>query len=226
VHPRLRSLTRLAASALVVAILPVTAHAQHSAIGAVVVLGGTTGGVADPFVIKQIVVKDDGGTPVPNATVTLDFSNCTGADIRLCSDQPDPNIAVSCSNHAVTAITDGAGVARFDIVGYALNPGGGMFNAPAPGWGAGGVVVRANGVVLGTNVVAALDQNGQGGVTVVDLALFLNDRFSFNPGNGVATERGRSDYDGNQSINPVDLAILLAAHAAAGSTQSCGTVCP
>jgi hypothetical protein len=101
-----------------------------------------------------------------------------------------------------------------------------VFNAPAPGWGTGGVAVRANGVALGSNTVAALDQNGTGGVNAVDLALFLNDRFSFNIGNAVATERGRSDYDGNGQINPVDLAILLAAHAAAGSMQSCGTSCP
>lgn len=86
-------------------------------------------------------MKDAGGQPVPNATATIDFSVCvTGGEIRRCAVEPDPNIAVSCAGHAVTAITDAGGVARFHIVGCAMNTGGGGFNASAPGYGAYGPV--------------------------------------------------------------------------------------
>jgi hypothetical protein len=96
----------------------------------------------------------------------------------------------------------------------------------APGHGSNGAIVRADGVTLGTLTVSAFDQNGQGGVNTVDLAMFLNDRFAFNPGNSIATLRGRSDYDGNNAINPVDLALLLAARNAGGSVTSCVSACP
>jgi hypothetical protein len=198
----------------------------YADIGTVVVLGGTTGGVADPFTAKRIVVRDATGLPAANVTVALDFTACTGADVRLCSSQPDPGIMLTCGTHRVIALTDVNGLAVFHITGHALNPGGGVFNAPAPGYGAAGATVYADGQTMGTLVVAALDQDGQGGLNVVDVALFLNDRFSFNPGNPAATLRGRSDVDGNQSINPTDLALLLQARGAGGSLTSCGSTCP
>ncbi|MFI5372927.1 MAG: hypothetical protein ACHQ52_15335, partial [Candidatus Eisenbacteria bacterium] len=108
----------------------------NSIIGTGVTLCGTTGGVPDPLGLKEIVVKSTSGSPVPGATVTINFNPCvSGGEIRLCAIQPDPGIAVSCAGRTVTAITDASGVARFHIVGYALNPGGGVFNIPAPGYG-------------------------------------------------------------------------------------------
>lgn len=194
-------------------------------IGKVVVLGGVTAGVADPLAEKQIVVRDATGQPAVNVTVVLDFTACTGADIRLCSNQPDPNIRVNCATHRVAALTDFNGVARFHIVGNAVNPGGGAFDSPAPGFGAGGALVYTDGMLQGSLVVAALDQDGRSGLNVEDIALFLNDRFSVDPADP-ATLRGRSDYDGNQTIDVVDLALLLRARFAGGSLTSCTASCP
>ena len=200
--------------------------AAHSSIGVGITLVGTTSGIADVKGQKLIVVKDATGTPVQNSTVVINFTNCAAAEMRLCTTQPFAGVGVSCAGKTVVALTDATGTATFRVVGFALNPGGGVFNAPAPGYGANGASVAADGVPLGSLTVGAFDENGTSGVNTVDIALFLNDRFSFNPGNAVATERGRSDYDGNQAINPVDLALLLAARTAGGSSVSCAAACP
>jgi len=200
--------------------------AAHSSIGVGITMVGTTSGVPDVKGQKLIVVKDAGGTPVQNSTVTINFTNACGAEMRLCTTQPFAGVGVSCPNKTVVALTDATGTATFRVVGNALNPGGGVFNAPAPGYGSGGASVSADGVPLGTLTVSSFDENGTSGVNTVDIALFLNDRFSFNPGNAVATERGRSDFDGNAALNPVDLALLLAARTAGGSSVSCAAACP
>ncbi len=193
-------------------------------IGKGVTLGGTSAGIADPLTLKSIVIRDGLDQPIPSSTVSIDFGACVNAgEIRLCSAQPDPGIIVSCGTRVVTAVTDANGIARFHIVGYALNPGGGTPGSPAPGYGPGGATVRADGVTLGTLVVSAYNQNGQGGVNTVDLALFLNDRFSIT---GLANLRGRSDYNADGAVNPLDLALLLRARGAGGSTASCASVCP
>jgi hypothetical protein len=200
--------------------------AAHSAIGVAMPLVGTTSGTPDVKGQKLIIVKDAGGTPVQNSTVTISFLNAAAADIRLCTTQPFAGVGVSCPNKEVVALTDATGTATFRVVGFAVNPGGGVFNAPAPGYGANGASVKADGVPLGTLTVSAFDENGTSGVNTVDIALFLNDRFSFNPGNAVATERGRSDFDGNGLINPVDLALILGVRGAGGSSVSCAAACP
>lgn len=219
----LLSVCGLLGASAVMAGVPSTAN---STIGTAITLVGTAGGVPDVKGQKLIVVRDALNNPVQNSTVTINFSACTAADMRLCSTQPFAGVGVSCANHEVVALTDATGTATFRVLGGALNPGGGVFNAPAPGYGTGGATVKADGVTLGTLTVSSYDENNAGGVNTVDIALFLNDRFSFNSGNAVATERGRSDYDGNGAINPVDLALILAARAASGSTASCAASCP
>lgn len=199
---------------------------SQSEIGAVVVLGGTRAGLVDPVVDKLIVVKDNSGTPVAGAQVILDFTPCAAADVRLASIQPDPELSMDCATHRVWKTTDAAGQVHFRVAGFAQNPGGGSFGAPAPGYGVFGATVKADGVILGVITVATLDQNGFGGVNAVDTALFMNDRFAFNPGDPVATVRGRSDYDGNGAVNPVDLSLLLKAVFLGGSLSSAAAACP
>jgi hypothetical protein len=200
----------------------------HSVIGTGINLVGTTGGVADAHGQKLIVVKDAGGTPVQNSTVTINFTACTGQDIRLCSTQPFAGVGVSCANKEVVVLTDASGTATFRVLGFALNPGGATNpNPPAPGFGSGGATVKADGVLLGTLNVGAYDQNGTAGCSSVDLALVANDKFSFAwSGGGPASFRGRSDLDGNNLITSVDLALAATVKFAASSTVSCASACP
>jgi hypothetical protein len=196
---------------------------SNSVIGTGITLVGTTGGVADIRGQKVIIVKDAGGTPVPNSTVVIDFSACTAQDIRLCSIQSQPGMGVSCNDHTVVAVTDGTGTATFDVVGGAINSGGGVPGAPAPGYGMGGAIVRADGVLLGSLDVGAPDENNVSGVDSADLGLWLNDRFTII---SQATYRGRSDLNGTGTVDSADLGQWLKFHFGGGSTISCGLVCP
>jgi len=202
--------------------------AGNSVIGTGINLVGTAGGVADVKGQKLIVVKDAGGTPVQNSTVTINFSASTASDIRLCSVQPFSGVGVSCSNKEVVALTDASGTATFRVVGFAVNAGGAVSpNPPAAGYGAGGATVKADGVLLGTLTVGAYDQNGTAGCSSVDLALVANDKFAFAwSGGGLPSLRGRSDFDSNNQITSVDLALAATAKFALGSTASCASACP
>jgi len=200
-------------------------NAGNSSIGSGITLVGTAGGVADVKGQKLIVVRDALNQPVQNSTVTINFSAAAnGSDIRLCSNQPFAGVGVSCGNKEVVALTDATGTATFRVVGHALNPGGGVFNAPAPGFGVGAGTVKADGVTLGTLIVSTADENGLQGCNTVDLALFLNDDFSFNIANP-ATERGRSDFNADGKVNVIDLGLILNIKNANGSTASCAVDC-
>ena len=197
--------------------------ATNSVIGTGITLVGTAGGVADVKGQKLIVVKDATGAVIQNSTVTIDFTNACSSDARLCSTQPFAGVGVSCGNHTVVALTDATGTATFRVVGGSVNVGGGTAGSPAAGYGTAGAAVKADGIALGTLNVGSFDENNLAGVNTVDIALFLNDRFSIT---GPANYRERSDCDGNGAVNPVDLALLLAARAANGSTASCASSCP
>ncbi len=197
--------------------------AANSTIGTGINLVGTAGGVVDVKGQKLIIVRDALNQPVQNSTVTINFSACAAADIRLCSTQPFAGVGVSCGNKEVVALTDATGTATFRVVGGAVNPGGGSPGSPAAGYGPQGATVKADGVQLGLLTVSAFDQNNTSGVNTVDIALFLNDRFSIS---SIANLRGRSDFNGDNAVNPIDLALLLAARGANGSTTSCASSCP
>lgn len=200
---------------------------QYCSVGHGITLGGASALGVDPLTTKTISVRNIFDDPLQHATVVIDFSACVnGGDVRLCANQPDPGIAVSCGTRSVSAVTDANGIATFHLVGSALNPGGGTLGAPAPGFGANGARVLANGVMLGSLTVAAFDQDGEMGVNGADLARFLNDRFSFDPGTPATTLRGRSDYNADGKVDVLDLAMLLRARFAGGSSESCASACP
>ena len=222
----LLSVCGLVAASVAMAGVP---SAGNSTIGTGITLVGTAGGVVDVKGQKLIVVRDALNNPVQNSTVTINFTACTtaGAELRLCSTQPQAGVGVSCGNHEVVALTDASGIATFRVVGNALNPGGGSPGLPAAGFGTAGAVVKADGVTLGTLNVGAYDQNGAGGVGSVDLALVANDRFSVN--NVTANTgnfRGRSDFNGDGFVNSVDLALEAQVRFGPGSIASCASACP
>jgi hypothetical protein len=204
--------------------------AGTSTVGTFIRLGGfNNSNVVEPQVEKTITVRDAGSSPVQNSTVEIRFGVCTSTgEFRICGDQPFPGLGVSCVDNTVIQVTDAAGDAVFRVVGHALNPGGGTAGFPAAGLaGTPCAEVRADGVVLGSLRVKAYDQNGSNGVNPVDLALWLNDRFSITCGAFCAEYRSRSDYNDDGNVNPVDLALFLSVRFSAQSPNSCvgGSVC-
>ena len=168
-------------------------------------------GNPDPRAEFTVIVRDFNRVPEQGSNLVLDFSNCP--DIRVCADQRDPSVVVDCVASTVGAISGADGGATFRVLGFAVNTG------ASPGSIGPSLEVYADGIWLKTVRVAALDQNGVGGVDPMDLSLLLADHFS---GQSFA----RSDYDGNGALDSNDLSLWLAAFFAGGSAVSGGPACP
>ena len=168
-------------------------------------------GSADPLGTFTVMVRGYNNEPVENASVILDFRRCT--DLRVCSDQLDPNVLVDCISRTVRTLSDAQGRATFRVIGRAINTGA-CAGSIAPS-----MEVYTEGIHLETVRVAAFDQNGIAGVNGDDFSLFMADYFSGQP-------FARSDYDGNGVVDGNDLSRWLAAYFAGGSAQSTGAVCP
>src|SRR4029453_10562569 len=163
------------------------------------------GGPAVPFgvlITKQIIVRDCHALAIPNATVTLDFSLCSGPgpdqEFRLGASQPHhPGVLTNCAAKTVSAVTDIQGVATFRIVGGAeRGPGSPPGYAGLPVASAGCVRVYADGAFIGRLVASAADQDLAGGMTPADVALIAGDRLAYLMVPGPSTYRARSDFDG------------------------------
>ena len=198
---------------------------------------GSGAAATHPIIVKNIFVFDGTGTPIPGSVVVIDFLDCIDgvgsaiADIELADAQPFPGLILSCPDKMVTAISNAVGVASFSVVGYATNAG---LTALSPAVSDVGhdykcASVYADGFFLGTLNVGAFDEEGTGGTNPLDFALLLADRIAFLPGpSGTNAYRGRSDYDGNMRIDPVDLATWLAIRVyfvSTGSNGISGTAC-
>ncbi len=185
-----------------------------------IVLVGTTGGVPDARGEFLVVIRDLAQNPVEGCEVSIDFQRCF--DVQVSLDQPWPGLSVECVAGAppyaiVRGTTDAEGRVYFRIVGGARNTGAGT---PAYGFKCARVFV--NGFDLTTPVggvnVAAYDQNGTGGVNPADVSVWLSDSFD-------ADLEGRSDFNCSNTINPVDLSLILQASLAGGSAQSAADYC-
>ena len=179
-----------------------------------IVLVGTTGGIADPLGEFSVTIRDLANNPVEGCEVEIDFGGCN-PDIHVSTDQPFPGVTMEClaGNHAIVrATTDGTGRAFFRIVGGA--------HVTTAGTGAGFdcAEVRAGGFVVAKINVATYDLNLAGGINPVDIATWLPDLFT-----GMYV--GRGDYNCTQTLNPADLAMLISASLASGSTQSAASYC-
>ncbi len=157
-----------------------------------------------------VTVRDLANNPVAGDQVTLDFSGC--ADLRIAADPLDPRLQVSCAHHTVAAITGTDGVASFTLVGASFA----RAATPGPQWMK---VYALGGTLLGSVPLAAYDLNGDGGVTLADLALFSADYFG-------GTLPGRSDYKGDGIVTLTDLGLWARTYFAAGSTASAASYCP
>jgi hypothetical protein len=174
-------------------------------------LVGTTGGMVDPNAPVTWTIRDAMSNPVPNASVTINFTSCTTQDIRLGQTQPDPGTLVNCTAKTITKVANGSGQVTFRIVGSANN----VNNAS--GHTTGCASIQANGVPMGSVTVSAFDQNLTGSVTSSDLSKFATDFY------GVF--RARSDHNCTGTVTSSDLARFAIVFYGNGSTQP-QTYCP
>lgn len=183
--------------------------APTSTLPAFIRVVGSNAGVPDTISGKfSVTIRDFANNPVPNSFVTVDLSACP--DIRMASDQLNPNYTVDCASRTVGGYTNAAGIATFTLLGSS--------------WAAGSYsglnCARAyvDGVLLGNVTVAAFDLDGAGGISIADLSLWLGDI-------GSMSYRARSDYDASGSLNVGDLSAWLGALGRGGSRVT-GAACP
>jgi hypothetical protein len=165
-----------------------------------------------PAAVYTVVVNDFFGFPLAGQTVTLDFTGCT--QVGLASEQSYPGMAVaSCAPPVLSAVTNGAGEARFYVNGSVLH------RVPA-GNGVGCITVSAGfpPVVLGTTTPSAYDEDGVNGLTANDLSLWLCDF-------GSGSYYGRSDYTGDGAITVQDLISWIDQFTRAAGTSRTGERC-
>ncbi len=178
-------------------------------------LVGHSNGTPDPWGLVSVTVRDYGNNLVPGATVVCDFSQCP--DLRLAVAQPYPGMTVDCATKTVRAVTNASGVARFCVVGCAVNSGASPGATPNKG------TLLVDGIVIGHMEVAALDQTGGDGLSASDLSAWIADFLS-------GQQFGRSDYDANGALGANDMAIWVRCFLAAGSVHGAaslpGGLCP
>ncbi len=183
-----------------------------------IILGGTNGGVVDPFVEATYTIRDGSSNLVPNSVIIINFSGCVQPnDLRLCNNQPYVSFSqtLNCGAKTVSATTNGTGVAKFRIRGGAANNGGN----PA-GVGVNCATVTVDGVPFSNLTVSAPDENNDGLVNLLDTAAYFDDR------NGAY--RGRSDFDAAYGvINLLDTAKYFDIRNGGGAAlPACPGTCP
>lgn len=146
--------------------------------------------------------------PIPNSLVVLDFHYCTG--VTLAMDQQDPRLVVNCAARTVSTRSDVGGYASFTVMGS---------GTAGPADAGSNLRVYADGVLLGTLRLAALERDRLGGLTLADLAIWAADYFGdANP------DRANFDFDPHVSL--ADLAIWAQAYFSGNDAVSPGPYCP
>jgi hypothetical protein len=183
--------------------------AGNSTTPACITLVGNTAGIADPLGTFTVTVRDLANNPLNGASVVIDLINCT--DLAICDDQLDGAALVNCAAKTTRKFTDALGQVSFTVVGGS-NGGG---NATTL---LGGGRIYANGTLIGSPTVSAIDLDGASGVGANDLSAWLGDF-----GSGFAF--GRSDYDCSGDIGANDLSLWLGAFGGGASAASCAVSC-
>ena len=157
-----------------------------------------------------VVARDLANNPLVGCMVVIDLSSCP--DLRLCSDQMDPDAQTNCAAKTVRKFTNALGAVTFTLLGGSTGAG----NASSLAHSA---MIWGNGALMATPSVSSFDLDGSGGVGAGDLSVWLSDF-------GSGMNWARSDYDGSGTVGAADLSEWLAVFGAGTSTQSCTTSCP
>jgi len=170
-------------------------------------VGTNANGVPDPHGAFTRRVIDDGGSPVPNIDVKLDFHLCK--DITLCQTQ-EAGTTIDCTGKTVTRNTDTNGNVTFTIIG--------KVNGGPPHdftWLARTYICNH----VHENIGAAAYDDGSNGVNGVDISRVYGDQIHY-------PNATRSDLNGDGVVNALDTSIEYGIQTGGGSSQSCGTFCP
>ena len=174
---------------------------------------GHDGVLGDAIGKYCVTIRDFNNVPVPNATVTVEFSNC--GDIQLCADQKDPDVIVDCVAQTVRKLTDVDGRACFRVIGRRRN----VDCAPKPNPC---VEVFWDGTFICALYAPVFDLVNEPGVGVSgnDLSEFLHLFFDC----GVYLTA--IDYNCNATVDGDDLSEFLRAFFGGGSALGCDSKCP
>lgn len=181
---------------------------NHTIPGHIVLVGLGAAGPDSATGHCTVTVRDLANNPVPNSVVIFDFSSCT--DMAPAVDQRDPRLVVTCALRQVSSVTDANGIARFTVLGTATA------GPPSPLWG---LKIYADGVLLGSPRLSALERDGAGGLTLNDLSPWTADFFS-------AADPMRADLNGDGYVSVLDLSVWAGAYFAGSNSVAIGTVCP
>jgi hypothetical protein len=193
----------------------------HSTVPAFIFVGGS---LSDPAIVFTITVHDNLDAPIYGSNVEIDFINCT--DTRLCA----AVTGVDCAggHKRVLATTNSSGQVTLSIGGGGTNVAASPQNGGTPGAGAGCIRVLADGIELGTATSVVYDQNGGSHFTGADLVYVYQDIITV--GLRRRSYLGRTDYNGDGRISPIDLvyetANLGREEGPSGGGTSCGPYCP
>lgn len=174
-----------------------------------ITLVGSTAGVADASGRFTVTVRDLANLPIPGSIVAVDFLEAP--DLQLCPTPGLPGLTVNLVQRTVRGVTDENGVVPFVILGGSHGPA--LTTRGRVRIFADGVQVTSTSPVDGF-VCAALDLDGDGGLSANDISALLGDL-----GSGGSWQR--SDLDLNGLLGANDLSVLLTRIGAAGSTESC-----
>jgi hypothetical protein len=181
----------------------------NSTIPVFIHLVGSTAGVHDTTAGRfTVVIRDIANNPVSNSFVVVDFSSCP--DIRIASDQLNPNYTVNCTYHTVGAYTNVEGKVVFTLLGSSWDAG--TYS------GLGAVYLYSDGWRLGSPIASVFDLNGSSGVSAADLSFCVGDL-------GSHSYRARSDFNGDGMLTAGDLSLLLGELGTHRSTVS-AAACP
>jgi hypothetical protein len=157
----------------------------------------------------HVFVRDLANNPMPGVAIRVDFSFIP--ELRIASDQHDPDAIVDCAGKSVTKISDVNGGAVFCIIGSSI-PG-----EPATTL-LGGARIYADGFLAANPTANTFDLNGTAGLGAGDLAVFLDDFAS-------GLSLGRSDFNCSGIVSAADLSVWLSA-LASGSQLVSAVGCP
>jgi hypothetical protein len=180
--------------------------ATNCTVPSVIVVVGSTGGVADPKGSFPVVVRNAAGAPIVGTKVEIRIEV---REMIIAPLQPPGVTVLSCYAPRLQATTDATGTATFVVMG-SVNRDLDYLQYRCRIYAGD---TEDTQVFIGTPIVAGFDQDGVNGVGANDVSLWLSDFAS-------GLTYGRSDFNGSGNLSQNDMNLLLSACFDGGSQQT------